>query len=335
MAAPLVAALSGRVGRLSFGEAGRLNYAWYVDGLQRSSGWTGGSPGVYGTPEHPPRRLMEKPLILEFDSPIKGTVPLWYDPSYWYAGAKVRFDLRQQIAALRDTLRDYKDIFRHTLAYFSGAAVLWILTAREKQSSSLPRREWWLLVWPLTAMLMYAFVHVENRFIGPFCVLLWLTIYGAPMFRLNRLAAVAVCATVVGTVMVVFVDHLVVASARTVRELANPTQPDYQAVAAGLRNLGVQSGDRLATVGSPFYAYYARYAGMRVVAEIPAADEFWNLGAPELKSVAERLARIGVKAVVAENRPDVSAPAEWRDVRVSDAERFSILVLPEPQPAIR
>jgi hypothetical protein len=335
VASPLVAALSGRVGKLSFGEAGRLNYAWYVQGLQRSTGWTGDSSGVYGTPEHPPRRFMERPLVLEFESPIMGTVPLWYDPSYWYAGATVRFDLHQQTAALERALRDYRFIFRHSLVFFAGAAVLWILAAREKRSSQLSLCQWWLFFWPLTAMLMYAIVHVESRFIGSFCVLLCLAMYGPPMFRLNGRIAAAVCATVISTIMISFGDHLLLASARTLKDLAGSTQPDYQKVAVGLRSVGVRSGDRLAVVGDPVYAYYARYAGLHVVVEIAATDEFWNLRPLELRSVAERLARIGVKAIVAENRPDVSAPGGWLDMKVSDSERYSILVLPQPQPAIR
>jgi hypothetical protein len=88
-------------------------------------------------------------------------------------------------------------------------------------------------------------------------------------------------------------------------------------------------------VGYPFDPYYVWYARLRVIAEIPATDEFWKLSTLELKSVAERLTRIGVKAVVAENRPDVSTEANWRDVKVSDSVRFSILLLSEPLQRIR
>jgi hypothetical protein len=326
MAAPLVTVLSGRVGRLSFGETGRLNYAWYVKGLQRYTGWTGGSPDVFGSPEHPPRKLMEEPLVLEFDSPIKGTYPLWYDPSYWYAGAKVRFNLRQQIAALMGTSQEYMAIFVQTAVFFSGAAVLCILIAYENRLSKLPLRESWLLTWPLAAMSMYALVHVEIRFLAAFFVLLWLAIYGALMFRLNRGVAMALCATVAGTVMILFMIDLVAESARTVKDLVQSRPPDYQTVAAGLRNLGVQRGDRLAVVGfeNAFEPYYARYAGLRVVAEIPSTDEFFNLTTPELKSVEERLAEIGVKAVVAKNNSALRNP-NWRDVKVSDSVHFSVL----------
>jgi hypothetical protein len=329
-ASPLVTALSGRAGRLSFGESGRLNYAWYVDSLQIDIGWMGGSPEAYGVPEHPPRRLMEKPLILEFGSPVKGTFPLWYDPSYWYAGAKVHFGLRQQIAALRETLGDYKGIIDQTAAFFSGAIVLCILAAREKRFPNLSPRSLWMLSWPLTAVLMYALVHVESRFVAAFFALVWLAIYGALSRRLNSRAVVAVCATVVGAVMIPFIGQLTAETARAAKDVVFSRQPDYQMVADGLRDLGVQSGDCLAVVGYPFDPYYARYARLRVIAQIPAPDELWGLGSQELKSVTERLRQIGVKAVVAKNRPDIPTQANWRDVRVSKSERFSLLLLSEP-----
>jgi len=352
-AAPLVTLLSVRAGHLSLGEAGKLNYAWHVNGLQLYAGWTGsdraqtlplspyglvpyaasksGSPHLYGSPEHPPRRLMETPLILEFSSPINGTFPLWYDPSYWYAGAKARFNLRQQIAALKVTLLVYKEnLFNSSkTGFLVGAIILCILAPRKAGFSNVLRASW-LVTWPLTALLMYAFVHVERRYTAVFFVILWLAIYGALMARMNRQAAVAVCATVAGTMMIPFMVGMADLSVHTVKDLVRSTPPDYEIAALGLRSLGVQSGDRLAVVGFPFDPFYARYGGQRVVATIAATDEFWTLSAPELKSVAERLTQIGIKAVVAQDRPSKSSLANWRDVKISESRRFSVLMLSEP-----
>lgn len=352
-AAPLVTLLSERVGHLSFGDSGQLNYEWYVNGLQPFAGWTGSDVGqplssisvvgllpyaastseshLYGSPEHPPRRLMETPLILEFSSPIKGTFPLWYDPSYWYAGSKMRLDLHQQIAAFINALRDDQQLFSQTAVFFVGAIVLCILTAREAPFSNLLRQSW-LVTWPLISLLMFYLVHVETRYVAVFFVLLWVAIYGALMTRVNRQVALAVCATVAGTIMIPFIGGMAQTSVRTVKDLVRPEQPSYETVAVGLNNLGVQNGDRLAVVGYPFDALYARYARLRVVATVPATDEFWNLSAPELKSVEERLTQIGVKALVARNRPANSTLANWRDVKVSDSETFNILLLSEPLP---
>ena len=103
--------------------------------------------------------------------------------------------------------------------------------------------------------------------------------------------------------------------------------------ALALRELGLQNGGRLAIVGCAYDCYYARYARLRVVAQIPDAHEFWRLSTPELKSVAERLISIGVNAVVVSNSPDAPALAGWKDVNISDSVRLKVLLLsPNAQP---
>jgi hypothetical protein len=327
-AAPLVAALSIRANRPSFGETGRINYAWYVNGLRWSGGREAPNDINNTTLEHPAPKLLRKPVTLEFTSPIGGTYPLGYEPSYWYAGTKARFDLRQQIAALRETLRTYRDmVFGSAGAFISGAIVLWWLTLHEKVHPIVPRSLWWQLAWPLAAFSMYAFVHVEDRFVGAFFVLLWLAVYGTLMCGVDRRVTVAVLATVLCTVMVPFSAKLAMQSARIARDVVHPRSPEYQTAALGLGALGLRNGDHLAIVGYANNCYYARFARLRVVAQIPNTQEFWRLSTPELKVVAQRLTSIGVKAVVASNGPDAPALADWKDVKVSDSLRLRVLLL--------
>jgi hypothetical protein len=328
-AAPMLTALSVQAHRLSFGASGWLNYAWTVNGLQMQTGWTGGSPDVYGIPKHAPRKLMVKPLILEFDTPVKGTYPLWYDPSYWYAGAKARFGLRQQVSALGALMRgNGKDVLSQMTGFISGGIVLWVLVLREKIRPTATRILWWQLAWPLSACAMYGLVIIESRYVGGFLVLFWLAIYGALFGRVDRRVGVAVSATVICTVMIPFAAELAMVSVHAARDMVYPRPSKYQIGAIGLGNLGLRSGDRLAIVGYGLadLPFYARQAGLRVAAQIPDADEFWRLSVPELESVAERLGSIGVKAVVVLNRPNTSARADWKDVKVSATGRLCVLL---------
>ena len=326
VAAPLLVALSTRANRLSFGESGRLNYSWYANGTR----WTDRleEPEPNTIPEHPAPQLLKTPVILEFASPIGGTYPLWYDPSYWYAGTKTHFDLRQQIAALKETLRVYQDILYDTSAYLAGAVVLFVLSFREKLHLTVPRNFFWQLTWPLAAFAMYAFVHVERRFLGAFFVLLWLAIYQALTFRQNRLITLAVCATVLFTVMAPLAADLAMLSVHIVGDRIRPRMPGYQTIALALHNLGLENGDRLAVVGFGKDCYYARCARLRVVAQIPDRREFWSLTEPELKLVTERLASIGVKAVVAWDRPGTVVHGGWTNVQTSNSVLSVLLVSP-------
>ncbi|MGA2434200.1 MAG: hypothetical protein ABSG25_02845, partial [Bryobacteraceae bacterium] len=199
-AAPLAALLSRQAGHFSVGESGRLNYLWHVNGIQQYVGWTGDSGNRYGAPLHPIRRLMEKPLTLEFAAPIGGTYPLWYDPAYWYAGAAPRLDWRQQLATLRRNLRGYFTLGLWMSGLLAGAAALWILAlwrGREpvKGTSSPASRETrWLLAWPLAAYLMYALLYVDYRYVGAFLAVFWLSKYTPLVLRVSARASTAVLA---------------------------------------------------------------------------------------------------------------------------------------------
>ena len=324
LAAPLIALMSRRVGRLSFGEVGRVAYLVYVNQVGDDV-WV----NDHGL-KHPPRKLIDKPLTYEFASPIEGTYALAYDPSYWYAGARVRFDLRQQIMALKETLRVYKDILEKTAAFIAGAIVLCGLILREKRLPRIPRNSWWQLAWFFAACTMYALVYAEARYLAGFLVLFWLAVYGALMFRVNKSYAAPILAAVICTLMIPGIVEVVASVPATLQNFVHAKPPDYEAVAVRLRELGLQSGDRLAVVGYSNDSYYARFARLRVVAQIPNADEFWRLSAPELNRLSQRLAAIGVKAIVARNRPVSCAFANWRDLNVSNSTGSSVLLLEDP-----
>lgn len=321
---PLIALVSAQMGKITFGETGRLNYAWYVNGWVQ---WRD-APEVFGSSANFLRTSEENLAILDFSSHLHGTDPLGYEPSYWSAGTKARFDLGRQITSLKVTLRVYKRIVIDTIAFLSGAIVLLVLIVREKAHPISIRRFWWQLGWPLAVGLIYALVHVEYRFLGAFLIIFWLGIYGALISRLNKRVAAPVLATVICTVMIPFAAPVPLAGARVARSLLRGPQPDYEEVAVVFNDMGIRSGDRLAVVGDSFVSYYARVARLQVAAEVPDANEFWHLSAPDFDRALDRLAAIGVKAIVATNRPDSPQLAEWRDVHLSSAPTVSILRLP-------
>jgi hypothetical protein len=88
VAAPFVAVLSSKEGRLELGDYGSLNYAWDVDGVMQFLNWTGGN-GEFGRPVHP-TLIASAPPTFAYGSPIGGSIPVWYDPAYWYAGVRPR-----------------------------------------------------------------------------------------------------------------------------------------------------------------------------------------------------------------------------------------------------
>jgi hypothetical protein len=333
--APLATIVSKRVGHLSFSESGSMNYAWWVNKVPPYAGWIRldmeildslytGKPDRSTHSAHSPRILLDRPLTLEFGSPVAGTHPLWYDPCYWNEGAKGRFNLRQQLVALKENLLRYGHAFLEMSSLFAGALVLSLLGLWKRPLVKLDRKWYWLLTWPLAVGGMYACVHVEYRFLGAFFVLFWLAAYAALLGRAEKRLEEAILATALSSLVISTIGGGVL------RDYADRKPPDYLVIAEGLHKLGVREGDKLATIGTMFDAYYARPAGVRITAQIPDADEFWSLGAAEFEKVKGRLASIGVKALIARDGPRGFSYADWQEIPGTRLNRLRVWLL-EPQ----
>lgn len=316
VSAPLVILMSRHVGHFSFGEAGKLNYLWHVNGLEHFSGWTGEEA------KHAPRVLLDKPRVLEYAGPVSGTYPLWFDPSYWYEGAKVRIDIPAQLRAAITNLGEIFFALVRMGALVAGALVLGWFARHGLRSDAAERNFRWMTVWSLAALATFVAVHVEIRYIAPFLILLAIAGYDFLCRRVDKAVSMAVLGTAIGTLYL----SSVVSFGIDLKSIVRSKPQAYLVVAHALQEVGVKPGDRLASVGYTFDAYYARAAGARMVAEVVGVEDFWHLRPSEAADLKARLASIGVKAIVAKDRPEGQATGNWKDVPVSGG-RYSILLL--------
>lgn len=334
VAAPLIVCMSVQEGKFTMGDTGKLNYLWVVDKFKpRYTCWTGGTAPEYGTPLHPPRRLMDNPAVLEFATPVAGTYPLWHSPGYWYAGARTVFNLRNQILALRASLHEYLEILMRVYGsdgLLGGAILLFVLSMGKSKRAYPWRMPFWLLAWPLAGCAMYSLVRGHWRYVAAFLLLLCLEIYRALIFRVERRVAIGVCAIALLIAMSPLALSVAKSLVTTVRQFRHPVDEDYVIAAKNLQHLGLQPGDKLAIVGEVRHPYYARYDRLRVVSQIQVADEFWRLNATDAKRVEDRLASIGVTALVAFNRPASDQESGWKEAGALEGRSVSVLFL---QPA--
>ncbi|MGH9580021.1 MAG: hypothetical protein ACRD2R_03430, partial [Terriglobales bacterium] len=93
LALPWIAVLSRHAGRFTWSDTGPLNYAWIINRAPMFN-WQGHPPGT-GTPVHPTRRIFDVPAAYEFASPVPGTYPYWYDPTYWNQGLRPHLDVQR------------------------------------------------------------------------------------------------------------------------------------------------------------------------------------------------------------------------------------------------
>jgi hypothetical protein len=171
VAGPLVIGLSLMAGAPTFGDAGRFTYLKHVNEL-RYPEWGSSLDRVSGTPEHPPRKVFERPDAYAYAEPIGGSYPLGFNPGYWTAGLSPRFEARQQFQTAARNLARYFDLFARTQGAFSGLVLLLsLLSIGVLAPDARPAAA--LMVWSLVAFGLYALVHVEARYVAAFIVLFW------------------------------------------------------------------------------------------------------------------------------------------------------------------
>jgi hypothetical protein len=313
VAAPWIGGLSRQKGRLTFGDTGKLAYALFVDDTAYYTHWHG-APAGSGIPTHPTRPIFEHPTAYEFNGPIHATYPPWFDPSYWNEGMRTHFNFRGHARAAVETAKTYYVLFVKTQWAFAGLSILALISRRRRPPAEAVR-----IGFPAVfALGLYGVLHVEGRYVGPFMVLLFMSI----------LISVDVDWRIWRAVSAVVVVSLVVAT--TVELMKQyPTRsalPPEWPIAAALKSNGLRDGDGVASVGTVIGASWPRLARAHVVAEIPtdSITEFWNATPDTQRRLFTALRRAGARVIVGAVPDSCPAAAGWTPIPGS---RVSFLFL--------
>jgi hypothetical protein len=333
--APLIFLLSHQKGRFTFGDSGKLNYAWFVSPRTFWRNWQGQGEGQVpgsGNPVHPTRQLLQHPPVFKFDGPVAATYPPWADPSYWNEGLQGHFKLKPQLEVLASTVpAEARLLLRARPELVAGIIILALLSG-----------QLWLAglreLWPLIAMSMaglgiYLPLLEHDRHLGGFVLVLFLTLIAAVRLRPDLQedvrksgACVAVAVFLVmalGTAdytLRVLTNHLAIAGSGP-----NSTWQDIVA-AKELRRMGAQPEDKVAVIGDGASAYWARLAKLRIVAEImdtnmdrntdmnQGSKQFWNAPEEARQNVYNLLAQTHAKLVVTPCPPCPPAALGWKQI---------------------
>jgi hypothetical protein len=346
VAGPYLVTLSLYKERVTFGDSGRLNYARYVNGLPHLH-WQGDLAGN-GVPRHPTRKLADSPAVYEFAMPLAATYPVWYDPSYWYEGVVPQFNLQQQGKALLANAAKYCDLFsRLQGGLLTGVFILYMMRGRSRWWGLKDGAAYWSLLIPaLAAFAMYALVYVEPRYVASFVVLFWSGVLaGVHLPESQKVVKFATGVSVI--ILLVVVINIVPFNVKrlfNLQGIRTPTSSDIprnstnQAkplnrrshlqwqIAQGLSSIGVQAGDKVASIGYSFAAFWARLARVRIIAEIPShdAEKFWTAAPPVQAYIIQIFADTGATVIVAEEAPDSAIQAGWQ--RIGTTSHFAYIL---------
>ena len=310
-AAPLVVALSAAKHRLTFGDSGAINYAEYINNTGGIH-WQGGAAS--GTPKHPTRQVVADPPLYEFAEPVGGSYPPSYDLSYWSDGVQPHFILKAQLRALFRAANFYLQMFSRSGILYLVFVVLFLVLKKTGRWRSGARERWAIWLPAYAAFAMYALVHVEPRFVGEFALMLLMAIFAAlevPAARAKvwlrcMFLAFAIASGVAVAAM----------AARDIRDIAVPKPFGHLQIARGLQAAGVYPGEKIGVIGGEPGAYWARLAGIRIIAEIPktGARRFWSASADTQSRVLQEFAKAGASAVVSVDAATPQSTAEWQPV---------------------
>jgi hypothetical protein len=310
VAGPWIGSLSKQKGRFTFGDTGKLAYGLFVDDIAYYAHWHG-EPAGSGTPVHPTRRVFEHPTVFEFNGPVSGTYPPWADPSYWNEGLRTHFDIRGHVKAVIETVKTYYVLFVKTQWTFAGLAILLLLTRWRREFLTTSGGALRLGLPAIFALLLYAVLHVEGRYVGFFMVLLFLAmllLVDVEQRVFRAVSAVVVASLLVATLVEVIKQYP-----------ARASLPAEWPIAAGLETVGVHNGDRVASIGGMIMHSWPRLAQTQVVAEVPqdSVADFWNATPDTQEHVLDGFRRAGARVLVG-SVPDAFKGAGWIRVPGTD-----------------
>jgi hypothetical protein len=322
---PYIILISLSKGRFTYGESGPITYMRYVNQIPYPH-WQG-EPDGYGFPIHPSRQVLRKPPIFEFGTPIGGTYPISYDPTYWYEGVKLNYSLQQIFPNFISSFLVYFDLFFHKLGPVLACILIMYLVATRRWSGCKSLGNWSLVIISTFVLVLYSLIYVEGRYIAVFVVLLMadlianLSLPNHQAFRkLITVASLVMILSLLGNLVASNLEGYKRLSSRNSRPTAvqnNAPPPVWPGeVVEELQLLGIHSGDQVAVIGYAFDSFWARLARVKIVAEmlISDADLFW-FGNTELQiEVIQAFQSTGARAIIAEEVPDHALLSAWHRV---------------------
>jgi hypothetical protein len=348
---PYVVGISISYGKLTLGASGALNYAFHVNHMPHWTNWQGGPP-VFGAPLNPTRQLISDLPVFEFGTPFKTTYPPYNNISYWYRGFSGFYSPKlHAIAIARNCYFLVGIVKRNPFLPMLLLALLIIVMKREWRTCLCAKaKAFWPMFLPAgLGVIIYLGVHVEDRYISPFCLVASLL----PLLPL--LNAASKSRQLLATFLFILytggaATELAVCHASTVRSVSQ--QDDHSRdsqwkLATALSSYGLQGGDAVALIDErypPFRCHWAYISGLRIVAEFGSlpwtrdpwdhtkfehieaeqADQdysfvFWKkLTAERRAEVIEKFRLSGARAVLALSGPDVPDPG-WQEIVGTDA----------------
>jgi hypothetical protein len=315
LVSPFIAIISKTLGHFTAGDSGRLNYAWFVDGPETKT-WENNSPDSAPVPFYPGPTIFQSPRVFRIPVIQGVTYAPWYDASRFDQRSRPFFNLRDQLRQLALNLR----YSRETLVG-EGAALtvpLLILLWYEPKASARCLAATWFFTLPALAVFgMYLLVHLVERFVLGFSLLLWGAVWASVYVpasyerQLQSLARRAVLAAMIVMAAYAMPGLLHYAISRRTESVGRD-----MVIAEALPRYGLAPGDVVASIGDGQEAYWAHFARLSVVVEVWRIDaaQFWSAQPAVQEAALRSMGAAGAKAAVWRADSNLQCPGGWQSL---------------------
>ena len=314
---PLCLALTQSKGRLTFGDAGTVNYR-HIMGFED---------------EHLPLTIIPRPVaaphVQEYSEILQlGTYPPWADPSYNFKGAPFQFNFRRQVNRTHVVLRDYFNVYVEKLGVLDCGLLVLIFWDGARLFAKRVWRHVVLWLPAVAGLAFYGTMRVEHRFLAGFTVALFAACIAS--IRITDLPDGAKFTGVVTLAVssLLFAQAGVEAGHEAIKLLGHAQHQDWQ-VANTLHQMGVGTGDRVSYMGYGLGDHgWAYVAGVKIASEVPVEDtsSFWAADHERRDEVLDWLASTGARVLVTRDVPGTAMAMGWRKVGDTD---YYVIWLPE------
>jgi hypothetical protein len=312
LVAPFVVILSLALGHITAGDSGRLNYAWFVNGTETKT-WMKDPDAVVRpgapVPFYPGAIASDSPRVFRNPSMQGITYAPWYDAARFDVRTHPAIDFHNQLRQLAINLRYVKEQLLCATAAVT-VPLIFLLWNRPRESLSNLASTWYWTVPALAIFGMYLLVHLVERFVIGFSLLLWGAAW-ASVFVPKGFELVARRAILAG--MMVFAAYTLPGLVHYVVSTRANSSGEDVAIAQALPGFGVSPGDGVASIGDGQEAYWAHLANVPVVAEVWSIEsaQFWSASQAKQDAVLRAMANAGAKVAVSRAELDRPCPPNW------------------------
>ena len=304
----LIVPVSRETGRLTFGETGRLNHLWFVAGAPQIV------EACRETPEGGRLTIRLAPVVSTVpltctlpDQWKESTLPMWYDPSWWYRDTSTPVRASATFTTFLRDLGFVREALADAAPWLSVSLLLVFVAALGARPPTA--HTWPLVVVGAATVMSYLLVYVELRHIVPFIVIGAVAALAALAARPSRWANVALAVLALSGA-IDLADHvgepLLIEASILRHEVRGDPRPQQgsEHLAALLHARGIEEGTRFATVNALWNLDWAVRGGYVVRAytpeyTVPFTKTFRELRDPCARAAwAARLADAGIGAAL-------------------------------------